>query len=32
MGEINWTEEAERWLKDIHGYIAQDSPESAVYC
>ncbi len=30
MGEINWTEEAERWLKDIHNYIAQDSPESAV--
>lgn len=30
MGEINWTEEAERWLKDIHEYIAQDSPESAV--
>jgi len=30
MGEINWTEEAERWLKDIHDYIAQDSPESAV--
>lgn len=29
MGEINWTEEAERWLKDIHDYIAQDSPESA---
>jgi plasmid stabilization system protein ParE len=30
MEEINWTEEAERWLKDIHDYIAQDSPESAV--
>ena len=30
MGEINWTEEAERWLKDIYDYIAQDSPESAV--
>jgi len=30
MGEINWTEEAERWLKDIHDYIAQGSPESAV--
>ena len=30
MGEINWTEEAERWLRDIHDYIAQDSPESAV--
>ncbi len=30
MAEINWTEEAERWLKDIHDYIAQDSPESAI--
>ncbi len=30
MGEINWTEEAERWLRDIHDYIAEDSPESAV--
>ena len=30
MGEINWTEEAERWLRDIHDHIAQDSPESAV--
>lgn len=30
MGKINWTEEAERWLKDIHDYIARDSPESAI--
>ncbi len=30
MGGINWTEEAERWLRDIHDYIAQDSSESAV--
>ena len=30
MAEINWTDEAERWLKDIHDYIAQDSPESAI--
>lgn len=30
MGEINWTEEAERWLKDIYDYIAQDNPEAAV--
>jgi len=30
MAEINWTDEAERWLKDIHDYIAQDSPESAL--
>ncbi len=30
MAEINWTAEAERWLRDIHVYIAQDSPESAI--
>ena len=30
MAEINWTAEAERWLRDIHDYIAQDSLESAV--
>ena len=30
MAEINWTEEAEQWLKDIHDYIAQDNPESAI--
>lgn len=30
MAEINWTAEAERWLRDIHDYIAQDSPESAI--
>jgi plasmid stabilization system protein ParE len=30
MGKINWTEEAERWLKDIYDYIAQDNPESPV--
>ena len=30
MAEINWTEEAERWLKDIHDYISQDNPESAI--
>jgi plasmid stabilization system protein ParE len=30
MAEINWTDEAERWLKDIHNYIAQDSLESAI--
>ena len=26
---IHWTEEAELWLKDIHGYIAQDSKKIA---
>ncbi len=29
MGKIRWTEESERWLRDIHDYIAQDSPEAA---
>ncbi len=29
MAEIIWTEEAERWLKDIHDYIAQDDPATA---
>ena len=30
MAQINWTAEAERWLRDIHGYIAEDNPEAAV--
>lgn len=30
MAGINWTDEAERWLKDIYNYISQDSPESAI--
>lgn len=30
MAGINWTGEAERWLKDIQNYISQDSPESAI--
>jgi toxin ParE1/3/4 len=25
-----WTEESERWLKDIFDYIALDSPDAAV--
>ena len=29
MGEINWTREAEKWLKDIHDYIARDNPSAA---
>ena len=29
MAEINWTAEAEQWLKDIHDYIAKDNPEAA---
>lgn len=30
MAEITWTAEAERWLKDIYDYIAQDNPEAAA--
>lgn len=29
MAEINWTHEAEKWLKDIHDYIALDNPLAA---
>ncbi len=29
MAKIKWTREAEQWLRDIHDYIAQDSPEAA---
>ena len=29
MAEIRWTEEAIRWLHDIHDYIAEDSPSAA---
>jgi len=29
MAEINWTLEAEKWLKDIHDYIALDNPSAA---
>jgi len=30
MAEIVWTEEAERWLRDIHDYIAADNPVAAT--
>jgi toxin ParE1/3/4 len=30
MAEIIWTAQAEKWLKDIHDYIAQDDPEAAT--
>ena len=30
MAKLVWTEEAERWLKDIHDYIAQDNPVAAM--
>ena len=29
MGTIAWTQESENWLRDIHDYIAQDSPDAA---
>lgn len=30
MAEIKWTDEAERWLKDIYDNIAQDDPNTAA--
>jgi toxin ParE1/3/4 len=30
MAEINWTAEAERWLRDIYDYIALDKPQAAA--
>ena len=30
MGRVRWTLEAERWLREIHDYIAEDNPEAAV--
>jgi toxin ParE1/3/4 len=30
MAEINWTVEAERWLRDIHDYIAATNPRAAA--
>ena len=30
MAKIRWTGEAERWLKDIYDYIAQDNPTAAA--
>ena len=30
MGELNWTAESERWLKDIYEYIAADNPNAAA--
>jgi len=29
MAEINLTDEAERWLKDIYEYITADNPAAA---
>ena len=30
MAELVWTEESERWLRDIYDYIALDNPEAAA--
>jgi len=30
MAKITWTNEAQRWLKDIHDYIAPDNPIAAA--
>ena len=29
MAKIRWTDEAEKWLRDIYDYIAQDNPLAA---
>ncbi|MBW6499643.1 MAG: type II toxin-antitoxin system RelE/ParE family toxin [Bacteroidales bacterium] len=29
MAKVIWTAEAERWLRDIHDYIAEDNPPAA---
>jgi len=29
VAQIRWTEEASRWLQDIHDYIAADNPNAA---
>ncbi|NIR48827.1 MAG: type II toxin-antitoxin system RelE/ParE family toxin [Aliifodinibius sp.] len=30
MARINWTAEAEKWLQEIHDYIAADNPQAAA--
>jgi plasmid stabilization system protein ParE len=30
LAELNWTEEAQTWLKDIYDYIAADNPIAAA--
>ena len=30
MAEVAWTEEAQRWLQDIHDFIAADNPDAAA--
>jgi len=29
MGKINWTQEAEKWMREIYYYIAEDSKDTA---
>jgi len=31
MAEIEWTEEAQRWIEDIFEYIAGDNPQAAAH-
>ena len=30
MGRVSWTEEAERWLREIHEHIARDHSGAAL--
>ena len=30
MAEVRWTSEAQKWLREIHDFIAQDNPRAAV--
>jgi len=30
VAEVNWTEEAERWLEDIFKFIADENPDTAA--
>lgn len=30
MADLTWTAEAERWLRDVHDFIAQDNPAAAT--
>lgn len=30
MARLNWTHEAEIWLKDIFDYVAQEDPRAAT--
>jgi len=30
LAELNWTQEAQFWLRDIYDYIAADNPDAAA--